>query len=106
MSSGIYAIIYVFELYQKYGAPKFSTEYGMQIIPDPATMKVFLGGVNAMSFRPYMFAIAPLFFTELTCFTPEIFNYLRANSAAIEGKVLPMLGECPPAPAQPHPTDL
>ena len=96
MSAGLYAVLYVYELFQKYGAPKFSSEYGMLIIPDPATMKVFLGGVIAMSFRPYMFAIAPLFFTELTAFTPELFAYLRANAAAIEGKVLPMLGKHPP----------
>jgi hypothetical protein len=93
MSAGLFAMIYVYELYLKHGIPKFSSEYGAAIIPDPATMKVFLGGLLVMSYRPYIFAIAPIFLTELTNFTPDLFQFLRSKQEMIEAQVMPMLGE-------------
>ncbi len=73
-SAGIYAGLNALAIYQKYGMPKFSSEYAAQIFPDPAMMRLFLGAFLAFSLRPYFFALVPVMLTELTSFTGEIFN--------------------------------
>jgi hypothetical protein len=72
MSAFLFACLYVYDIFKKYGRPKFSTDYAMQIIPDQATMKVFLGVFIALSNKPYIFAVAPVFFSEIAAFIPTI----------------------------------
>jgi tetratricopeptide (TPR) repeat protein len=74
VAAGLYAGLAVYDLYKKYGMPKFSTDYAQLVIPDPNTMKAFLGMMLIMSVRPYIFAIAPVFLNEVSNFTPEIFQ--------------------------------
>jgi tetratricopeptide (TPR) repeat protein len=75
-SAGLYAGLSILALYQKYGMPKFSTEYAAQVFPDPAMMRVFLGSFLAFSVRPYFFALVPAMLTEMTSFTNEIFQVM------------------------------
>ncbi len=73
LAAGAFACLNVYDLYKKYGTPRFSSDYGMLIIPDPSTMKVFLGSLLGLAMRPYLFAIAPVFISEGSAFLPEVF---------------------------------
>lgn len=92
-SAAIHVALNIMDLFAKHGYPKFNAEYGMKVFPDPATLRVFLGAILIFSPRPYIFAIMPIIFNELIPFTPEIFNYARANADKIQAQLMPMLGK-------------
>lgn len=58
-------------LYRKYGFPKFTSAYGEKVMTDPLCMHLFLGMFLIMT-KPYMLALSPVFFSELTHFTPQL----------------------------------
>ena len=64
-------------IYKKYGFPKLTADYGTKVIPDPLTMNVFLG-VFLLLTQPYILAILPVFFSELTSFTPSVLQVKHA----------------------------
>ena len=58
------------------------------IIPDPATMRAFIGVYLTIAPSQYIFAILPLVLVvQLTKFTPAIFAYGRNNAALIENSI-------------------
>lgn len=76
MAAALFIGLNIYDIYKKYGMPRFSSDYGMLIIPDPCTMKIFLGALLALGMRPYLFAIAPIFISEVSAFLPEIFTVI------------------------------
>ena len=83
--------LHIQSLYQRYGFPKLNMDYAQRIIPDPATMRAFIGVYLTIAPSQYIFAILPLVLVQLTKFTPEIFAYGHNNAALIENSITPTI---------------
>ena len=74
--------LYLVQLYMKHGFPKFSTEYLQLVMPDPNAMNLFLATILCFS-RPYFSALGPIFFSEMSNVSGDVFSYLQKNQALV-----------------------
>lgn len=93
LCAAVFAGLNMQKLYQKYGFPQFSTEYGARVLPDPSSMRAFIGFYLIFAPNQYMFTILPLVLIQVSAFLPEIFAYARTNAEQIQNSVSPMLGK-------------
>lgn len=64
----MFGAVSVYNIYLKYGFPKFTAEWAQSVVPDPLAMDLFLALVLIMN-RPYVFAMAPVVLKALMTFT-------------------------------------
>jgi len=70
---GTFAAVTVYNLYLKYGFPKFTTEFAQKLVPDPLSMDLFLSVVLLMN-KPYLTSMSPVLIKAFATFTPRILN--------------------------------
>ena len=88
--------LYVVQLYTKHGFPKFSTDYLQLVLPDPYAMYLFMSAILCIS-KPYMSAIGPIFFLEMSNLSGDFFSYLQKNKALVDAQVKPMIDKYAPS---------
>lgn len=71
-------------LYTTHGMPKFTADYGMKVISDTSTLRLFLS-VYLLTTRPYILALLCQVLPDLTYFTSILCEYALKNLSAVEG---------------------
>eukprot|EP00598_Pedospumella_elongata_P006108 CAMPEP_0184974678 /NCGR_PEP_ID=MMETSP1098-20130426/6099_1 /TAXON_ID=89044 /ORGANISM="Spumella elongata, Strain CCAP 955/1" /LENGTH=421 /DNA_ID=CAMNT_0027497293 /DNA_START=20 /DNA_END=1285 /DNA_ORIENTATION=- len=93
---GTFAAVSLYNLYLKYGFPKFTTEFAQKLVPDPLSMDLFLSVVLLMN-KPYLTSMSPVLIKAFATFTPRILTYVREQLPAIQGQLEPLLAKYMPS---------
>jgi Transmembrane protein 33/Nucleoporin POM33 len=96
---GISALVSILiTLFTKHGMPKFNMQYGAAVLMNPIAMYAVLA-ILLLFTKPYLIAMLPIVFTELTSYTDYIASEGRKNLPMIQDQLGPMIAKYAPAMA-------